>query len=337
MGKFKNLTGQKFGKLTVKYINGKDKHGNILWVCQCDCINKTISIVRSKDLNCGAIKSCGCINKEWMEKLRIINTKYEKCKIENCNKKHYGLGYCSNHWQEYKKYGKIRNEEERKITRKRPRKKKIQYCEICNKIEKSFYNKKTGMILCGKHAAQFFIHGKFLDKTRFNDNEIIIKDDIAEIALYDVVGNIIAKAIIDINQLQFIKNYKWHKNGEGYAQTTIDNKKIRLHRFLINATEDMYVDHKNRRRLDCRLSNLRLCTQTENNRNVGLKKSSKSKIRGIYQDKYGKWIAYININKKKIHLGYFINLNDAIKARIDAENKYFKEFAPNLNDEVNYE
>ncbi len=36
----------------------------------------------------------------------------------------------------------------------------------------------------------------------------------------------------------------------------------------------------------------------------------------------------LEINKKKKHLGYFINKEDAIKARLIAEKEYFGEFAP---------
>lgn len=327
MGQFKDLTNQKFNKLTVKYKYGRDKHGNILWYCECECGGN--NIVSSKDLKIGAIKSCGCLHQEQVQKLKIINTKYEKCTVEGCNNKHYGKGFCKKHYIEYKKYGKIRNEEECKEARKRPKEKKIQYCEICNETYKTFYNKETGMILCQKHVAQFKRNGKFLERTRFDDNEFIINEDITEIVLYNIAGEVIAKAIINTDQLEKVKQYKWYLNGSGYAETNLDdNKKLTLHRFLMNAPDDMYVDHKNRRRLDCRLQNLRLCTKTENNRNVSIKKHSKSQIRGVYQDNYNKWIAYININHKKIHLGYFENVEDAIKAREEAEIEYYKDFAP---------
>lgn len=41
-----------------------------------------------------------------------------------------------------------------------------------------------------------------------------------------------------------------------------------------------------------------------------------------------KWKAYLSVNSKQIHLGYFVNKDDAIRARLEAEAKYFKEFAP---------
>lgn len=63
MGKFKDLTGQKFGKLTVierteDYIENNGKH-RVQWNCLCDCGNYVI--IRSDNLKNGSTNSCGCI------------------------------------------------------------------------------------------------------------------------------------------------------------------------------------------------------------------------------------------------------------------------------------
>ena len=39
-----------------------------------------------------------------------------------------------------------------------------------------------------------------------------------------------------------------------------------------------------------------------------------------------KWHAQIVVNKKNLHLGYFVNFDDAVRARKDAEVKYFGKF-----------
>ena len=62
MSKIKDLTGQKFGRLTVIKIVGKDKYQNIIWLCKCDC-GKDVS-VRSASLLKGRTVSCDCYNKE---------------------------------------------------------------------------------------------------------------------------------------------------------------------------------------------------------------------------------------------------------------------------------
>ena len=61
-----DLTGQKFGRLTVLYRDTeteklrKDRHA--MWKCQCDCGNYTTVI--GKDLRAGKSQSCGCLQKE---------------------------------------------------------------------------------------------------------------------------------------------------------------------------------------------------------------------------------------------------------------------------------
>ena len=58
MGKFKDLTGMRFNKLTVLEKAGHDKYNKILWKCVCDCGNVTIT--HGRDLVNGHCKSCGC-------------------------------------------------------------------------------------------------------------------------------------------------------------------------------------------------------------------------------------------------------------------------------------
>jgi len=62
MSKFVDLTGQKFGRLTVLKQNHKILSGNYAWLCRCDC-NKRI-IVPNNNLKNGHTQSCGCICKE---------------------------------------------------------------------------------------------------------------------------------------------------------------------------------------------------------------------------------------------------------------------------------
>jgi len=58
MAKFKDLTGKRFGMLTVNKRAGKDKWGHILWECICDCGG--LKITMPGDLG-RRIKSCGCL------------------------------------------------------------------------------------------------------------------------------------------------------------------------------------------------------------------------------------------------------------------------------------
>lgn len=62
MGKYKDITGQKFGRWTVIEYAGKSKYGAYMWKCQCEC--GTVRNVVGGTLRMGISKSCGCINKE---------------------------------------------------------------------------------------------------------------------------------------------------------------------------------------------------------------------------------------------------------------------------------
>lgn len=56
---YKDLTNQKYGKLTPKeYLGTKNRTG--LWRCECDCGNKNF-ITTSHHLLSGNTKSCGCL------------------------------------------------------------------------------------------------------------------------------------------------------------------------------------------------------------------------------------------------------------------------------------
>ena len=71
MGKFKDLTGLKFGKLRVLERAGYDNHKKILWKCACDCGNFTVT--HGRDLVNGRCKSCGCALNEHKRE----NSKYK--------------------------------------------------------------------------------------------------------------------------------------------------------------------------------------------------------------------------------------------------------------------
>ncbi|MBQ6430832.1 MAG: hypothetical protein IJJ99_03020 [Oscillospiraceae bacterium] len=53
-----DLTGQRFGNLTVLHRVENTKDSKPQWLCQCDCGNQ--KIVQSKHLKSGDVKSCGC-------------------------------------------------------------------------------------------------------------------------------------------------------------------------------------------------------------------------------------------------------------------------------------
>jgi hypothetical protein len=63
---FKNRIGQRFGRLVVLQEAGRNKHGQVIWLCVCDCGNKTV--VSGGLLACGNTRSCGCLHREVVSK-----------------------------------------------------------------------------------------------------------------------------------------------------------------------------------------------------------------------------------------------------------------------------
>ena len=66
MGKFIDLTGQKFNRLIVIKRVENSNHGKVRWLCQCSCGQQTI--VKGNNLKNGHTRSCGCLNKEILTK-----------------------------------------------------------------------------------------------------------------------------------------------------------------------------------------------------------------------------------------------------------------------------
>lgn len=75
------------------------------------------------------------------------------------------------------------------------------------------------------------------------------------------------------------------------------------------------------------MENLIKATRTQNNGNVHKRCTNTSGIKGVWWNKYyQKWTAEIMINKIKIHLWHFVKFEDAVKARHEADEKYFGQY-----------
>lgn len=135
-----------------------------------------------------------------------------------------------------------------------------------------------------------------------------------------------------------IKDFYWWYDSSGYVQAWIEGRHVRLHRLVMDVTDTrIYVDHiqhppRNERKVDNRKSNLRKTTNSQNNINSHKKKNNTSGIVGVYwSSTKQRWKAEIQVNKKRVNLVSFIDKNDAITARREAEIKYFGEFLLNKN------
>lgn len=115
-------------------------------------------------------------------------------------------------------------------------------------------------------------------------------------------------AIVDKN-FGNLSKYKWRLQYDGYAVRTSSRKSdgirttIYMHRELLKVAKKQTIDHINRNKLDNRLENLRICTQSENNRNTLARRNSFI----VFMQSNHKWVSltFYNPNTLKTCKTYF--------------------------------
>lgn len=172
-------------------------------------------------------------------------------------------------------------------------------------------------------------------KKPFNNYEEIEYEGERCAKIFDDNGNF---CVINIEDIPLINFTYWYRDKQGYfrSETTKQNKTAvtMMHRVLLGLSQndERKGDHKNRKRFDNTRKNLRICTQAENVRNKSLYKNNNSGFPGVgWLERLHKYQVNIRINNKQIYIGVYANKEEAIKARLEAEAKYFGEFAPHKN------
>lgn len=113
----------------------------------------------------------------------------------------------------------------------------------------------------------------------------------------------------------------------GYVVMVVDNCMEPAHRaafiYMTGKPPPEHTDHINGVRDDNRWCNLRAVTPSVNHKNRRIHKDNKSGFIGVcWLKKLGRWQAQIRVNYKTISLGLHDNKEDAIAARIAANEKY---------------
>ena len=136
-------------------------------------------------------------------------------------------------------------------------------------------------------------------------------------------------AIIDDKDCELVSGYSWQEN-HGYARTAIYHDKsqryIYMHRLIMECPESLEVDHINNNKLDNRWTNLRLCSRSENVRNVHKRKDSLLRYRGIIKAR-NRFKARIQIEGKRICSLSFKTQEEAAKEYNRLAKLHHKEFA----------
>lgn len=118
----------------------------------------------------------------------------------------------------------------------------------------------------------------------------------------------------------------------GYIKIVVDDVQYKGHRlawfYSYGVWPETHIDHINRVKNDNRMDNLRLATNAENAQNKGMSSKNTSGAKGVTWDaSNSKWMAQIAVGGRNYKLGRYSDINDAIAARKEAEDKYHP-FAP---------
>lgn len=121
-------------------------------------------------------------------------------------------------------------------------------------------------------------------------------------------------------------------SSEGYITISFGGIRYYAHRlawlYVHGEMPKSQIDHINGVRDDNRLCNLRQATGSQNGMNKSAQKNNTSGYKGVsWNAQRKKWAASIYINKRKLHIGLFVNLEDAARAVSAARIKIHKEFS----------
>lgn len=138
-------------------------------------------------------------------------------------------------------------------------------------------------------------------------------------------------AIVDDGDFDWLSKWKWTYNQNGYAVRNVKQghkqTRIYMHRAIMNAGR-LKVDHKDGDTLNNQRQNLRLCSQSQNIQNSRKRTDNTSGHKGVtFHRASGKWAASICTNGRRLHLGLFDSIEDAVVCYQSAADKYHGEFA----------
>jgi hypothetical protein len=191
------------------------------------------------------------------------------------------------------------------------------------KVEGCINSKLVAKGYCRKHYAHLWKHGKILNRTRHTPNEFVLKENHAEIVIYDKNNQEKARALIDLDDVEKCREHKWHYDK--YPATHVGGYLIRLHTLVFKK----WADHIDRNTLNNKKENLREANNSQNTRNSNkFSRKCTSKYKGVsWSTKSNKWQAGISFNNKDIYLGTFKFEKIAAQAYNVKAKELFGEFA----------
>lgn len=118
----------------------------------------------------------------------------------------------------------------------------------------------------------------------------------------------------------------------GHQRVAINRKFYYAHRLVwqivYGEPPARTIDHVNGDPADNRISNLRLCNDSQNQANRKRPATNTSGLKGVTWNKASqKWQAGIKVHRKSYHLGLFDDPEEAHRAYMEAARQHFGEFA----------
>jgi hypothetical protein len=135
-------------------------------------------------------------------------------------------------------------------------------------------------------------------------------------------------AYVDAADYEWLSRYKWCLTSGKYAARYDKDKRILMHREIMQTPPDKIVDHANGNGMDNTRANLRNCSPQENSRNRAKFSGTVSRYKGVdFHKPTGKWVARIWYEGRLRSLGYYDIEEDAARAYDRRAVECFREFA----------
>lgn len=153
-------------------------------------------------------------------------------------------------------------------------------------------------------------------------NKYRVDGGVVYIEITDKIGQPAYETIVDLTDLPRLlahgKRWCVMRHDYPYAEMRISGtgrRSLRMHRFILDAPDGIYVDHINGNTLDNRRANLRLVTPGQNCQNRKPHSNTTSGVKNVGWDKTsGKWRVYICLRGRRMSFGYFDSKDEASRA-----------------------
>ncbi len=133
--------------------------------------------------------------------------------------------------------------------------------------------------------------------------------------------------LIDRKFVKLVSAYQWSIGSHGYVISGSGKNQLLLHRIIIGAKAGENVDHINQKKLDNRLSNLRIVTTEQNSINRPKQINNTSGYKGVCKLSDNTWQAQIQCKGESTYLGKYPEISEAALAYDLAAKILFGEYA----------